>query len=163
MTNENLLNTIRDHLLHEKETIAVAESVTSGMLQFSFSQVEEASLFYEGGITVYNLQQKVRQLAVDPIHARQTNCVSEKVAEQMAKHVARLFSSNWGIGITGYAAPVPEGNNEVYAHIAIAHGKNICYKGRIEASEKNSMEANQHYYTKATLSQLLACLEQVRS
>ncbi len=163
MINANLLNPIRDHLIQEQETLAVAESVTSGLLQFMFSQVDEASGFYEGGITVYNLQQKIRQLAVDPAHARQTNCVSEKVAEQMAKHVARLFSSNWGIGITGYASPVPEGNNQVYAYLAIVHGKEICYKGRLEAPGENSMAANQNYYTKAALTKLLMCLEQVVS
>lgn len=163
MINDHLLNPIRDHLIQEQETIAVAESVTSGLLQFMFSQVDEASRFYEGGITVYNLQQKIRQLAVDPVHARQTNCVSEKVAEQMAKHVARLFSSNWGIGITGYASPVPEGNNKVYAYLAIAHGKEICYKGRLEAPEENAMAANQNYYAKAALTKLLMCLEQVVS
>lgn len=161
MTNEHLLTPIRDRLIHEQETIAVAESVTSGLLQFMLSQVEESSRFYEGGITVYNLQQKIRQLAVDPVHARQTNCVSEKIAEQMARHVVRLFRSNWGIGITGYASPVPEGDNRVYAYLAIAHGKDICYKGRLEAPEENSMAANQHYYTKAALTKLLMCLEKV--
>jgi len=163
MTNAHLLNRIRDHLIQEQETIAVAESVTSGFLQFMFSQVDEASRFYEGGITVYNLQQKIRQLAVDPAHARETNCVSGKIAEQMAKHVARLFSSNWGIGITGYASPVPEGNNQVYAYLAIAHGKEICYQGRLEAPEENAMDVNQQYYTSAALTRLLTCLEQVTS
>lgn len=163
MTTTSLLYPIRDHLLHEHETIAVAESVTSGLLQFSFSQAEEASLFYEGGITVYNLRQKTRQLAIDPVHARQCNCVSEKVAVQMARHVARLFSSNWGIGITGYAVPVPESNNHVFAYLAIAHGKEVCFKGKLEPPEENDMPANQNYYTQTALIKLLKCLEQVIS
>jgi nicotinamide-nucleotide amidase len=34
--------------------------------------------------------------------------VSKRVADGMAMNVIPLFASDWGIGITGYAAPVPE-------------------------------------------------------
>lgn len=35
------------------ETVAVAESVTSGMLQLAFSQMPNASMFYKGGMTAF--------------------------------------------------------------------------------------------------------------
>src|SRR5688572_23353288 len=101
---------LRDLLLERKQTVAVAESVTAGHLQVAFSMAERASEFFQGGITTYNLGQKARHLHVDPIHALSCDSVSEIVAAQMANHVTRLFMSDWGIAITGYASQVPEEN-----------------------------------------------------
>lgn len=101
---------LRDFLLSEKQTVAVAESVTAGHLQVAFSMAENAREFFQGGITTYNLGQKSRHLQVDPIHALSCNSVSEQVAAEMARQVSRIFTSDWGIGITGYASPVPEKN-----------------------------------------------------
>lgn len=97
-------------LLEKKQTLAIAESVTAGHLQVAFSLATDAMDFFQGGITVYNLGQKTRHLQVEPVHALACNCVSEKVAAEMARHVAGLFLSDWGIAITGYASPVPEKN-----------------------------------------------------
>ena len=83
-------------------------------MQHTFGSMEHASLFYHGGITVYNIGQKSKQLNVGPIHALQVNCVSEKVAIEMAIGVIHMFKSSWGIGITGYASPVPESGGALF-------------------------------------------------
>src|SRR5215471_19316107 len=102
------IRTIGEHMIRRKETVAVAESVTAGQLQLLFSTLPNADEFFQGGITVYNLGQKTRQLNIDPIHAQSCNSVSEKIATDMATNVAKKFVSDWGIGVTGYASPVPE-------------------------------------------------------
>ena len=119
--DKKAIEAIRSFLLSHKETIAVAESVTSGFIQAAFSTAEEASQFYQGGITAYNIGQKYRHLLIEPIYALACNCVSEKIAQDMDTQVCDLFHSNWGIGITGYAAPVPESDNKLYAYYAIAY------------------------------------------
>ena len=131
------LNDIGSILLERNETIAVAESVTSGLMQVAFSSAEGSIGFYQGGVTAYNIAQKYRHLNVEPIHALACNCVSEKVAIEMALHVCPLFSSDWGIGITGYATPVPESNNDVFAYFAIA------FKDDIKKVEKLSPQKNE--------------------
>ena len=78
--NENELKKIGKKLIEGKYTIAVAESVTSGILQFALSSIPDASKFYQGGITAYNIGQKYSHLKVEPIHALSVNCVSQKVA-----------------------------------------------------------------------------------
>jgi PncC family amidohydrolase len=115
-----ILKAIKEYFSARRETIAVAESVTSGLVQAAFSSAPGAEEFYQGGITTYNLQQKTRHLHVDPINAVACNCVSERVAVEMAKNVCTLFSSDWGMGITGYATPVPESNNRLYAYYCFA-------------------------------------------
>jgi PncC family amidohydrolase len=127
----NKLEQLHREMLRRKETVAVAESVTSGLLQLAFAQVEEAAQFYQGGITTYNLGQKYRHLQVEPIHAQGVNCVSGKVAKEMALNVCSLFNSDWGIAVTGYATPVPESGEKVFAFYAIAHKNNVMYKGKL--------------------------------
>lgn len=153
-----LLENIRENLISRKEKVAVAESVTSGFLQLAFSGMKDGVRIYDGGITCYNLVQKVRHLSVDPRHAEAVNCVSAKVAAEMAVNVAKMFSSDWGIGITGYATPVRESGNEVFAFFSIA------YRGtEIEGKKINHLIDEplnvQLAFTNEVLDQFLSCFD----
>ncbi|RFM26850.1 CinA family protein [Deminuibacter soli] len=157
------INRIKTYLTNAHQTIAVAESVTSGHLQAAFSQAEGAALFYQGGITVYNLGQKARHLMIEPIEAEACNCVSENVAIQMALQVAHNFTASYGIGITGYAATMPEkGVNELYAYYAICQGLTILRKGRIDTTETDALQV-QLFYTDQVLDKLLQGLQAVNN
>ncbi|RZM19620.1 MAG: damage-inducible protein CinA, partial [Pedobacter sp.] len=59
-----ILDRIAQSLIERSETIAFAESVTTGLLQFAFGSVKNASTFYQGGVTVYNGAQKYKHLHV---------------------------------------------------------------------------------------------------
>lgn len=125
------IDSIAGYLVERGSTVAVAESVTAGTMQALFSNAQDASLFFQGGITVYNIGQKCRHLLVEPTHALQCNSVSGKVSHQMALSVCNLFSSDYGIGITGYASAVPEQNiHDLFSYVSIAA------KGKIVVSEK---------------------------
>lgn len=141
------------------QTIAIAESVTAGQLQTSFSFADNAMDFFQGGITVYNLGQKSKHLGIDPIHAMHTNCVSEQIASAMALEVARLFNSHWGIAITGYATPVPEKNiKDLFACFAISRNSTIQVCKTLEAPNHDPLTVRQ-YYISYLLDKLLQLLE----
>jgi PncC family amidohydrolase len=144
--SEEIIQLIGNILIERQQTIAVAESVTSGHVQVALSAAGDASKFYQGGITAYNLGQKSRHLHVEPIHALACNCVSEQVAYEMALEVCKMFNSDWGMAITGYASKVPESNNELYAYYAITYSENIMQSGRLEAPDGKPPEI-QLYYT----------------
>jgi nicotinamide-nucleotide amidase len=137
--NDSDLAAIREHLLVQQESIAVAESVTAGCLQLALASPPDASLFFQGGLTAYNLGQKCRQLNIDPIHAQAFNSVSLRIAEEMAIRVTELFNSSWGIGITGYATPVPESENGLYAYAAISYKRKIRFGEKIVPPEKDPL------------------------
>jgi nicotinamide-nucleotide amidase len=139
------LEKIRQQLKRKQQTIAVAESVTSGLLQAALSQAELASEFFQGGITAYNLGQKYKHLGVEPIYADQCDCVSETVTATMALNVCTQFSSEWGIGVTGYATPVPESRNNVYALYAIAYKGKIVAKGKLMPGKWDAFELQVMY------------------
>ena len=153
------LEQIRQLLTRKEETVAVAESVTAGFLQAAIAQAEEASTFFQGGITAYNLGQKFKHLNVDPVHAEQTNCVSGKVAATMATEVNTLFGSNWGIAITGYATPVPESGNKLFAFYAIAHNKKLVKEGRFTGPAGGDPYNVQQYYLTRLLDIFLSQLK----
>lgn len=110
--NVDTVNAIKEVLLENEETLAVAESVTAGHLQAAFSAAMDASKFFQGGITAYNIGQKARHLHIDPILGGKVNCVAEKIANTMAIEVGKMFSSDYGLAITGYASIVPECEKE---------------------------------------------------
>ncbi|UYQ94607.1 nicotinamide-nucleotide amidohydrolase family protein [Chitinophaga horti] len=149
---------IAQQLAQSSHSLAVAESVTSGHIQSLLSLEKNATQFFQGGITAYNLGQKTLHLGVEPIEANNTNCVSGKVAEQMSLGVARMFLSDYGLAITGYATPVPEQQvYNLFAYVAIS------FQGKIVLSEKiipkeEEMEAVQREFASKALELLAQCL-----
>lgn len=125
--------------------MAVAESVTAGLLKIFFCGFKDGQKFFQGGITTYNIGQKYMHLQVEPIHAKDCNCVSEKVAEQMAMNVCGLFNSDWGIGITGYATAVKESGNKLYCFYAIAFNKSVIREGKIEVENMLPVAVQKKY------------------
>jgi PncC family amidohydrolase len=109
---------VKELMIENKLTLAVAESLTCGNLQALIGSVSGASNYFQGGITAYNIGQKVNLLGVEYDHAKKVNCVSKKVVQEMAEGVCELTRSSVGIATTGYA----EGYNgvEQMAYICVA-------------------------------------------
>ncbi|MFS8617157.1 MAG: nicotinamide-nucleotide amidohydrolase family protein [Solitalea sp.] len=160
------LREIRNLLIENSRTLSVAESVTSGYLQAAFSSAKDATRFFQGGITAYNNGQKARHLLVEPIHAEACDCVSEKVSSEMATGSNRLFSSDYAIGITGYAngnAGQPGDTNDptLFAFLAIAKNQEILLTRKL-FSVKTSMIDVQLDYTNQALHHLARVLRDAR-
>jgi len=114
MRDDILLDVVEiKKLCVEKDiTLAVAESLTAGKIQDALASVPGASGYFLGGMTVYNLDAKVRMLGVSRKHAEEVNSVSRRVAQAMALGVARKFKADIGLATTGYAEPDPSHNVE---------------------------------------------------
>ena len=146
MFDKKLIDDIGNKLKEKNQSIAVAESVTGGLLQAAFSNAKEASFFFQGGITEYNIGQKCRHLLVEPLHALECNCVSELISQQMSKNVCHLFLSDYGIGITGYAATMPEKNiNDLFAYYSISLKEKIIESGKITTDAEEGLPAQLFY------------------
>jgi nicotinamide-nucleotide amidase len=130
MFNAGIIDSIKEKLIARKEKLSVAESVTAGFLQAAIASADHALKFFEGGITTYNINQKVRHLKIDRKKGEACNCVSEQTANEMAVGVCEHFGTEWGIAITGYATPVPESGHKLFAWFS------ICCRGKIMLAEK---------------------------
>jgi PncC family amidohydrolase len=158
LIDDRALDDIKEYLIDRNETLAVAESVTGGILQTAFTSAIDASLFFQGGITVYNLGQKARHLHINSIHAEACNCVSDTVATEMAVGVCSLFSSHWGIAVTGYATMDPEIKmDQPFAHFAIAHMGKIRKTACLKHPEANP-QLIQYFYVNEIIQTLLNML-----
>jgi nicotinamide-nucleotide amidase len=154
MTNVKYLSSISSLLLEKEETVAIAESVTAGLITATFSLAKDATQFLQGGITAYNLGQKTRQLNIEPIHAEKMNCVSGLISQQMAHAVAKKFCSRWGIGITGYAVPVPALKiRTCFAIYSFVYDGKIILTERIETKKKGQANV-QRYFTEKVIQSL---------
>lgn len=153
-----LCDKIGSALQKKGNTLAIAESVTSGSIQAAISFALNAGQFFQGGITAYNLGQKTRHLMIEPIEAENCNCVSQKVADTMAVNICKMFLSDYGLGITGYASPMPEKNiHSLFAFVSIAKENKILLTKKIRA-KKQTPEAVRDYYTNQALQLLLSVL-----
>jgi nicotinamide-nucleotide amidase len=135
---DDAIDALRDLMIARPAlTLAVAESLTSGRLQAAIGARSGASDFFLGGLTAYTIDQKVTQLGVDRDEAENSNAISEKVADQMALGVCRLFGSSLGAATTGYAETATEfGIHSPRAFWALAHsgdlGSVVVRRGFIE-------------------------------
>lgn len=127
-------------------TLAVAESLTAGHVQARIAAVSGASDYFLGGVTAYNLEQKVKLLGVNRAHARRVNCVSQRVAVEMAFGVMQRFGADLAVATTGYAEPArAAGVKEPMAWWAICqrlpNGRLALNSGTIEVPGANRTEA----------------------
>lgn len=140
------LDYIKNYCFEHKLSIAVAESVSSGVLQSLFSSEEKAGLFFEGGITVYNCKQKHHHLGISQETCRPCNGVSAGIARQMALNVCELFKCRLGLSLTGYASPLPEEDIfDLFAFGSIALDGEIIYCDEIRADKQDPDELRADY------------------
>lgn len=149
-----LLDKISYNLREKNESIAIAESVTSGLLQLAFSHMPSAQQFFKGGITAYSIEEKVKHLNIDYDEAKEVNCVSRNICEKMAQSVASLFDSDWSIATTGYATPVEDSDNHIFAYYCIAYQGTIIRSDKIELHPLTKAFDAQKYF----MEYILGCL-----
>ncbi|MGO9659593.1 MAG: CinA family nicotinamide mononucleotide deamidase-related protein [Acidimicrobiales bacterium] len=83
--------------------LAVAESLTGGMVGARLTSVPGASQWFAGGVVAYASDVKRSLLGVGP-----GPVVSEEAAKEMALGVARLLGADVGLSLTGVAGPDPQ-------------------------------------------------------
>jgi nicotinamide-nucleotide amidase len=87
------------------ETVALAESLTAGMLGARFAAIPGASKSFVGGLMVYTNEQKERLLGVEAGLIQKHGAVSEPVAIDMARGAMLATRADWAVSLTGYAGP----------------------------------------------------------
>ncbi len=94
------------------ETLAVAESLTGGLLAATLVDVPGASGTFRGGLIVYATDLKASLAGVSPTLLDQRGPVDGEVATQLAEGAARTCGADWGLATTGVAGPEPQGGHE---------------------------------------------------
>lgn len=98
--------------------VAVAESLTSGMIANQLGAAPEASSWFVGGVVAYAADVKFKVLGVEP-----GPVVTARCAAQMATGVADLLSADLAVAVTGVGGPDPdEGHPPGTVYLAVQAG-----------------------------------------
>jgi nicotinamide-nucleotide amidase len=105
VNDETLEEVLVKLLTGRKETLAVAESCTGGLLANRITNVPGASEVFLAGYVCYANQAKIDMLDVDPESIRKHGAVSEQVARALAEHARSRARSTYALATTGIAGP----------------------------------------------------------
>ena len=109
----NLEDAVLAQLQARGETLAVAESMTGGLLASRLTAIPGASRAFLGGATVYTLEAKVALLGLEADWLRSVGTVSEACAIALAEAARQRLGATWALGICGNAGPGAEGGAPV--------------------------------------------------
>ncbi|WP_354642516.1 CinA family protein [Kitasatospora camelliae] len=102
-------------------TLAVAESLTGGLLAAALVEIPGASATFRGSVTAYATDLKASVLGVDEGLLAVHGAVHPVVARQMAEGVRRVLGATYGLATTGVAGPEPQDGRPVgTVHVALA-------------------------------------------
>ncbi|WP_254786937.1 CinA family protein [Curtobacterium sp. MCBA15_001] len=139
------------------ESVAVAESLTGGLVVSALVAVPGASAVVRGGVVAYATPVKASVLGVSAELLASNGAVDPEVARQMAAGVRTALAvdgvpATWGISTTGVAGPDPQDGQPVgtvFVGIASAAGA--------EAFELH-LDGDRDAIRQATVSELLVRL-----
>lgn len=132
--------------------LAVAESLTGGLLTARLIDPAGASLVVNGGVVAYDTALKSSVLDVDEALLAEHGPVHPEVARQLADNVRRVLAvdgrpADVGIATTGVAGPEPQGEASVgtvflgLADARGAHVRHLQLAGSREEIRRATVEA----------------------
>lgn len=137
-----------------KETLAIAESCTGGLVCHKITSIAGSSEYFLGGMITYSNEQKVKALGVSENTLINFGAVSEETAQEMAVGVRAYVGTDYGLSVTGIAGPgggtaeKPVG----LVYIGLATKKTVRAKKYLFAKDRT---INQERSTAAALLMLL--------
>lgn len=112
-------------------TLAVAESLTGGLLAAELVNVPGASAVFRGAVVAYDTAIKSSVLGVDSTLLAERGAVDASVAQQMADRVRSVLAvdgrgADYGLATTGVAGPDPQdGQPPGTVFVALAGGAGL--------------------------------------
>lgn len=128
---------IVDRLIKHGLTLALAESVTGGMIAATLIGVPGASAAVKGGFVAYSEDAKRACLGVRDETIRAHGTVSAQVAREMALGAVKALGASVGVSVTGLAGPAAAENKPVglYYFCIIVRDRAYDFRGQITPAE----------------------------
>jgi PncC family amidohydrolase len=141
-------------LIARKQTIAIAESSTGGLIAAALLSVPGASAYFLGGAVVYT--RDARRLLMDiPDEAMKgIRSASEPYAKLLAETARRRFATDWGLSETGATGPTGNRYGDAAGHSCMAVAGAATAVITLETG-KSDRQSNMHEFAKTALELLL--------
>src|SRR6202043_785521 len=92
---------IAAHLIERRQTIAVAESSTGGLISAALLAVPGASAYFLGGGVIYTRDARRILMDIPDEAMKGIRSASEPYAKLLASQIRRRFATDWGLSETG--------------------------------------------------------------
>src|SRR5216684_7610481 len=107
-------------LVARKQTIAVAESSTGGLISAALLAVPGASAYFLGAAVVYTRDARRILMEIPDEAMKGIRSSSEPYAQLLATQVRQRFSSHWGLSETGATGPTGNRYGDAAGHSCMA-------------------------------------------
>jgi nicotinamide-nucleotide amidase len=142
---DSLARVVHDLLLAQKQTLAIAESCTGGLITHRLTNLPGSSAYLIAAVIAYAYEAKVAALGVSWDTLREHGAVSPEIAREMARGARERFSTSLGVAVTGIAGPggsTPE-KPVGLTYIALANANDVIIERYIWQGdrEQNKMQS----------------------
>ncbi|HEX5516222.1 MAG TPA: CinA family protein [Pseudolabrys sp.] len=115
-----LAEKIAASLIARKQTIAIAESSTGGLVAATLLAVPGASAYFLGGAVVYTKSSRAALLGIGDAEMKGFRPATEDYSLLIARLVRERHSATWGFGETGAAGPSGNRYGDPAGHTCMA-------------------------------------------
>jgi len=148
---------IASRLKLRRETIAVAESSTGGLISASLLAVPGASAYFLGGAVVYTRQARRALVSIPDAAMAGIRSASEPYAALLARTVREQHGATWGLSETGATGPTGNRYGDPAGHSCIALAGPVERAVTLRTGDSDR-RANMHAFTVKALETLLAAI-----
>jgi PncC family amidohydrolase len=145
-------------LIANKQTIAVAESSTGGLLSASLLAVPGASAYFLGGAVVYTRDARRLLADITDDTMKGLRSASEPYAKLLAETTRRRFATDWALSETGATGPTGNRYGDAAGHSCMAVAGAAGTQVITLETGKNDRQANMQEFAKTALGLLLKSL-----
>src|SRR3954463_1275243 len=111
---------IAARLIERKQTVAVAESSTGGLISAALLAVPGASAYFLGSAVVYTRDARRILMDIPDEAMKGIRSASEPYARLLASQIRKRFSSDWGLSETGATGPTGNRYGDAAGHSCMA-------------------------------------------
>jgi len=115
-----LAEKIAARLIAQKQTIAIAESSTGGLVAAALLAVPGASAYFVGGAVVYTKAARAALLGIGDAQMQGLRPATEAYALLIARTVRERHGAIWGFGETGATGPTGNRYGDPAGHTCLA-------------------------------------------
>jgi PncC family amidohydrolase len=148
---------IAGRLTARRQTIAVAESSTGGLISAALLAVSGASAYFLGSAVVYTRDARRILMDIPDAEMKGIRSASETYAKLLATQIRRRFNSDWGLSETGASGPTGNRYGDAAGHSCVGVAGADTRAITIETGNANRV-GNMQAFARTALSELLATL-----
>jgi len=115
-----LVQRVADMLIERRQTLAVCESSTGGLISAALLSVPGASRFFVGGGVIYTAKAREALLGISPSMVSGMRSATLEMAQLLAATVQTRLGADWGLAETGAAGPAGNRYGDAAGHCCLA-------------------------------------------